>query len=39
MALLFGTEDSNWDAIGDICEVQIRRIGIFKHTGLSEAHG
>ena len=27
------------DAIGDICEVQMRSLGIFEHTGRSDAHG
>ena len=27
------------DAIGDICEVPVRSLGIFEHTGCGETHG
>ena len=27
------------DAIGDICEVPVRSLGIFEHTGCGEPHG
>ena len=30
---------SRVDAIGDICEVPVRSLGIFEHTGCGEPHG
>ena len=33
-----GLVEINRDAIGDICEVKMRSLGIFEHTGRNEAH-
>ena len=39
MALYLGTVEHNWDAIGDLCEAQMCSLGIYEHSGRSEAHG
>ena len=40
MALKLGLVERNGDTIyRDICKVQVRSLGIFEHTGLSEGLG